>query len=159
MRSLSPFWQALHNKSPALVGKLSKMMSYKLKNSPDYSFTMMWSFSITNELSIKIKTTLSSLSSLEYTFLCKRAVRIRSWFPFLSLFPLLYPNGWKEKKKKKQKTPQEKNQTNPETKKTQNKQTNPHNSQCRNKGYVFMIIFYFTNFKELLPHRQNKSSS
>lgn len=89
VRSLLPFWHILRNKSSALLGKLSKTMSYKLRNSPDYSFTMMWSFSITNELSIKIKTTLSSLSNLEYTFLCKQAARIV--FFFLPLFPLLYP--------------------------------------------------------------------
>lgn len=132
VRSFLPFWHALRNKSPALVGKLSKTMSYKLKNSPDYSFTMMWSFSITNELSIKIKTTLSSLSNLEYTFLCKQAARMHSFFLFLSLFSLLCPN---EGKKKENRT---------------------HISQCSNKGCVMMTIFYFTYLKELPSHRQRK---
>lgn len=50
----------------------------------------MWSFSITSELSIEIKTTLSSLSNLEYTFLCKQAARVVFFFLF-PLFPLLYP--------------------------------------------------------------------
>lgn len=127
MRSLSPFWHTLHNKSSVLVGKLSKTMSYKLKNSPDYSFTMMWSFSITNELSIKIKTTPSSLSNLEYTFLCKQAARMHFFsFPALS--------KWRGEKGKK----------------------TTHNSQCSNKDYVLIINFYFTCFKELLSHRQRK---
>lgn len=115
VRSLLPFWHILRNKSSALLGKLSKTMSYKLRNSPDYSFTMMWSFSITNELSIKIKTTLSSLSNLEYTFLCKQAARIVFFFSS-SLPPPLSKGGGK---------------------------SSPHNSQCSNKDCVLMIFFYF----------------
>lgn len=81
MRSPLPFWHTLHNKSPALPGKLSRvMMSYKLRNSTDYSFTMMWSFSITNELSIEIKTTLRTLFKQDYVFLCRQAAIILFFF-------------------------------------------------------------------------------
>lgn len=117
-------WEAFRHFGKLCIINLSLWLANYQKQCPTswkihQIIPLLWCevFSITNELSIKLKTTLTSLSNLEYTFLCEQAARIHSFFFFFLFSPFFIQRSGEGKKKKTQ-----------------------HNSQCSNKGCVLMIF-------------------
>lgn len=99
-------WEAFRHFGKLCIINLSLWLANYQKQCPTswkihQIIPLLWCevFSITNELSIKLKTTLTSLSNLEYTFLCEQAARIHSFFFFFLFSPFFIQRSGEGKKK------------------------------------------------------------